>query len=157
MAGIASAWLLVRYDLAYPRLAAAVGVIAFVAFGAMADLGLFFQYGLVSKFAFGLASTIVLLGLISAERQRLIRIGPIGVLIGGASYSLYLIHPLANGLTVRALATLGVLQWLPTVIVVVMMAGTSILASVLLHLRVEMPIMTAIRAVSSSDRRSSPD
>jgi peptidoglycan/LPS O-acetylase OafA/YrhL len=143
--GIGSARLLARYDLTRPRLVAAAGAAAFLAFGVMDDLELFYAYGLISKLLFGSAATVVLVGLVSAERQGLIRLGPTGLLIGGASYSLYLIHPMVNGLTARALATLGLMGWLPTVVVVAIIAGMSVAAAVLLHRGVEVPLMAAIR------------
>jgi peptidoglycan/LPS O-acetylase OafA/YrhL len=143
--GIGCARVLARHDIAYPRLLAAVGAIAFLASGAMDDLELFYAYGFISKLLFGSAASAILAGLVSAERQRLIRLGPAGLLFGGASYSLYLIHPLANGLTARALAGLGAMAWLPTVVVVAAMASVSVAAAVLLHLGVELPMMAAIR------------
>jgi len=146
--GIAAARLLARRDLPAPVPLAMAGAAIFLGFGIMENYGLFAPYGFISKLLYGSASVLVLLGIVSAERQRLIHVGSLGLLFGGASYSLYLSHQLVAGLTGRALATVGVLAWLPTVLSVLIMVTAAVVTAVLLYSFVEVPIMTAIRNAS---------
>jgi peptidoglycan/LPS O-acetylase OafA/YrhL len=143
--GIAAARLLARGNVRWPRLTTVAGVAIFLTCGVMENTGWFLPYGLASHLLFGVASTIILLGVVSSERRGFLRIGPAGLLFGGASYSLYLVHPLVVGLAARGFAKLGVLVWAPeSAVVLVMVAGAMTVAAGI-YLRVESPVMVAIR------------
>ena len=130
-----------------PLLATTVGVVGFVATGVSAELmpgpredieiaraGL---AGLVSTLGYALSSGVILTGFLAAEARGLFKNGPrvwiylvaALVLVGNASYALYLIQPLAYGVIGKAYRAVGVdvvllAPALAVAIVATLIAGT---------------------------------
>lgn len=121
------------------------GVTGFIVAGIVENLGGFETTGLVSKLVFGIASTVIVIAVASAERQRLLKFGSIGMFFGGASYSIYLIHTIAIGLTARVLAGSGVMFVLPDWAVLIIVSVAAIAAGLGLHALIERPLMIGLR------------
>lgn len=62
--------------------------------------------GILSQVGFGSASALFVLGTVEAERERPIALPRIFVLLGAASYAIYLIHPVALSFSALAIARL---------------------------------------------------
>lgn len=125
------------------------GVIGFIVAGILENLGAFQTTGLVSKTVFGIASTVIVVGVASAERQKLLTFGGVGMFFGAASYSIYLIHTIAIGLTARVLAASGVMHVVPDWAVLVVVSVVAITAGLGLYALIERPLMTGLRQLRS--------
>ena len=143
--GIGAARFLANHRMARPRLVLAVGIACFLLSGAMESAGFLPVNGLMGRSLYGAASGAILLGLVEAERVGLLRFGYMATLFGEISYCLYLIHLSIIPMAIRALAILGLLRPVPDGILVTGLIILSIAAAVILHLRIEVPMMTYIR------------
>jgi exopolysaccharide production protein ExoZ len=101
--------------------------------------------GLLGRALYGSGSVAILAGLVEAERSGSIRFGAVGVLMGDASYCLYLSHLSIIPLLVRICSGIGLLTAVPVTVVVVLLIVASVLAGLALHLLVEAPMMMFIR------------
>ncbi len=94
--GMLGAVLLVRTTLPFPRVLLGLGLAGIatlaVLSGAVLDAGNVDARRGVLLVPMGLASLLVVLGSVEAERQGLIRLPAISGLLGDASYALYLVH-----------------------------------------------------------------
>jgi peptidoglycan/LPS O-acetylase OafA/YrhL len=119
-------------------------VAGFIAAGIAENLGAFPTAGLVSKLLFGIASTAIVIGVASAERQKLLKFGAVGTFFGAASYSIYLIHTIAIGLTARILAGSGAMAVLPGGAVLAIVSVAGVAAGLGLYALVERPLMSGL-------------
>ena len=143
--GIGVALLVQRGSVAAPRAIALAGAAGFLVSGFAEDAGLLVQAGFASQACFGLASAAMLTGLVEAERRGKLRVGPALVVLGAASYSIYLVHTIAIGVAARTLALLGVMALLPGWSAMLLGAGAGLGAGLLLYQYVERPLTAAMR------------
>jgi peptidoglycan/LPS O-acetylase OafA/YrhL len=120
------------------------GVIGFIFVGMLENHGAFQTSGLVSKLAFGIASTAIVIGA-AAERQKAIRFGSVGIFFGAASYSIYLLHTIVIGLIARILAGSGAMSALPDAAILLIVSVAAIAAGLGLYAVVERPLMVGLR------------
>jgi exopolysaccharide production protein ExoZ len=88
---------------------------------------------------FGGPSALVVAGALVLERTGAVSHNPRLLLLGAASYAIYLIHPLGIQYAIAAVAVAG-----PVVAAAVGCAG-SIALGVALHLRIEKPLLARLR------------
>jgi exopolysaccharide production protein ExoZ len=143
--GIAAARFLARRRVPNPAAVLICGALGFLAVGGLEVLGVVPLNGIVARSLYGAAATAILLGLVEAERGGSIRFAARWVMIGNASYSLYLIHLTIMPLLVRACARFGLLAVLPASVVVAAITALAVAASLALHLGLEVPLMNFIR------------
>jgi exopolysaccharide production protein ExoZ len=143
--GIAAAALVLRGNLRAPRVLACAGIGAFLAAGIVEDVGLVTPGGTLSMLLFGIASALAISGLAAAEQRGMLTIGRFGVLLGAASYAIYLIHVPVIGHSAWVAARLGVIKLPPGWVVLLVAACLATTAACLLHLFVEKPLLDAIR------------
>ena len=143
--GIGVARLVGSRTLAAPVLLTATGALAFLGAGLAENAGWLVWNGYGSQACFGVASAVLLAGLVEAERCGKLRIGRAFVVLGAASYSLYLIHTTAIGLALHTLSLLGVTPLLPGWSMMLVGVGAGVSAGVLLYWRVEQPLTAAIQ------------
>ncbi|HEX3982993.1 MAG TPA: hypothetical protein VHX12_04810, partial [Acidisoma sp.] len=93
----------------------------------------------------------------SAERQKLLKFGTVGMFFGAASYSIYLIHTIAIGLTARILAESGAMADLSGGAVLAVVSVVGIAAGFGLHALVEHPLMSGLHPLRPGAKRSSRD
>lgn len=89
--GIAAAWCFMNHRATWN---------AALIFGGLAMCGLFFMIdNRMWSVIFGLGLALLLLPMVRAERAGFVRVGPILLLLGEASYAIYLVHyPLVSGI-----------------------------------------------------------
>ena len=149
--GILAAWLVLTDRVPVPRTLALVGTLAFLAAGIGERAGLFPVAKLTSRLLFGTASLLVVAGLASAERQGRFRVGKFPAFMGSASYSLYLVHTIAIGLTARLLAALHLFNGMPDWLVLGVVSISAVIAGCAVHVWIERPLLKLLqnrRAVS---------
>jgi exopolysaccharide production protein ExoZ len=141
--GVLAAHIVLTRIVPWPRLWAAAGAAAFLASGLMENAGVFAVSGHVSELCFGLSAGLCIVGLATAERQGLIRIGRFGEFFGAASYSLYLTHLITIGIIFRGLQIVGGFALLPGLLIYVLAAAVAIVVGCGFCYAVEMPLITA--------------
>ena len=147
--GLVTAEVLRRANPAGSRLIALAGVAAFLAAGAAEDLALLPHEAWVSRMAYGAASCTIILGLVAAERQGRLSVGRGMVLLGAASYSIYLVHTILLGLTTRALTAAGAVGRIPGWTVMAAACLVAVIAGILFHLLVERPATRAAQRLAT--------
>jgi exopolysaccharide production protein ExoZ len=143
--GIAAAELLAQRRAPNPIALIVGGILLFLAAGEMEVHGAIPLNGLAGRVLYGGASMAILLGLVEAERGGTIRFGRAGIMLGNASYSLYLIHLTVIPLAIRALARFGFLAAMPAAVTVAVLTWLCLGAAIALYKGVEVPLATFIR------------
>jgi len=135
------------------------------AFGAMMFLGLGLHVNTLGGRTpdllawFAVASALIVGGFATAERAGTVRTPRIFLLLGAASYAIYLIHSHVELVIIKMLLALGARAWMHPVMVFVVIIVGAIVAGVILHIVVERPILARGRAAIrswSSPRRDIP-
>ncbi len=128
-----------------PRMILMFGVIGLASTGVLENARLIAYLGPASQALFGGFSALAIAGMAEGERTGLLASGAWPVLIGEASYSIYLVHApviaAAFALLVAGGYTHVVPGWL-LMVVLVMIGGT---AGMAIHLVVERPILRLLR------------
>jgi exopolysaccharide production protein ExoZ len=140
--GIAAAKFLARRSVPNPIALIVGGILLFLAAGGIEEHGAVPLNGLIGRVLYGGASMAILLGLVEAERGGTIRFGRAGVMLGNASYALYLIHLTVIPLAIRALARSGFLAAMPAAVTVSALMVLCLGAAIALHRAVEVPLAT---------------
>ncbi len=144
--GVGAANLLAHRQIPRPTTFVTAGALCFLGIGALEVFGLVPLNGLMGRMLYGSASAAILAGLVGVEKRGGLRLGLAGLMLGDASYCLYLIHLTVVPLSVRLFAQSGLLGILPVwTVVVLLVAGSSVIA-VGLHMGVELPLMRFVRA-----------
>jgi len=152
-AGMAVAYRLRRGGLPQYKLVLAAGVVLF-AFTAMAeDLRWIDGYSAFARLAYGLPSTLLVLGSAEASRLGVVRLPAMLRTLGSASYSLYLFHFLLIGIAWKLWLAVGLDKAVPPEIAFVLFAATAIIGGIVISRLVEYPLMRLIR---NALRRAAP-
>jgi exopolysaccharide production protein ExoZ len=147
--GLATAWVLRRPGPARSGLTALAGLAAFLGAGIAENMGALPHEALVSRMAYGIASAVIILGLVGMERQGRLHVGKFMVLLGAASYSLYLVHLTPLTLTVRGLAVAGVVGLMPGWLVMAICCSVAVIVSITFHKMVELPLTRAAQRLAT--------
>ena len=133
--GMTAAALLRRYPrLPAPMFMMFAGAVLFVGFMWFAPH--IQDVSLHGRLVFGIASALFVLGAVELERRRLVPVPRPMSFLGAASYSLYLIHPLAI-LVAAHMIRLALGRQLPIELAVFLMFAAALVAGGLYHLLVE--------------------
>lgn len=141
--GIAAALALRSRTVPWPGAVAAAGMLAFVAFVALAPA--LPDVSLVYRLAFGLSSTLIVLGIVELERQGRASVPPSVTFLGGASYAIYLIHGIALIATMHVLFR-ALPRSVPAELVLLLLVAAGIIAGSLYYRFVETPLTAFLRA-----------
>ena len=96
--------------------------------------------GLDGRLAYGLASAVLIVGIAQAERAGHLHIGRALILLGAASYSIYLVHLPLLGYVARVLAMAGLMTRLPGWCIMAIAVALAVVAGIAFHLLVERPL-----------------
>lgn len=143
--GIAAAIIVQDRSVPVPRFLAFCGAVGFLAAGLAENAGPLAWAKLGSEFAFGLSSTVLIIGLAVSERKGQLKVGQFGALLGASSYSLYLLHETVIGLGSRTLAAADVIHVVPGWIVLLVLTGVATVSAIALHCWVERPLLERLQ------------
>lgn len=141
--GIAAAAAVRHVSCPRPGAWALAGAALFLLAGLAENAGLLPPDGLPGRLAYGLPAAVVIIGLVGRERAGRLRVPPALALLGAASYAIYLVHGPVLGYAARAMASSGLLPWVPDALAVALAAGAAVAAGLLFHRRVERPLTAA--------------
>lgn len=145
--GMAAAFILRRSRVPAAGTVATVGALAFAAVGLAEVRGLVDGYGDLARLLYGAAAFLVVLGLVERERSAGLRVPALLGALGKASYSIYLGHLLAIGVTWKVLERLGWTERLPASALILILLVAGLAGGVLLSVMIEYPIMARARAL----------
>lgn len=148
--GVGTAALLKRQRIPMPFVLATTGAVAFFL------LTLFAIHiqddSLIGRLAFGLASTLFVLGAVEIEREHVIRLPRILLFFGASSYAAYLVHPVALSFGVQIVSRL-VGNAMPLDIVALVVVAIGLTAGCLYHIIVEPKLVSVTRKALSVGHR----
>ena len=122
-----------------PRTLAAVGAAAFAGL-ALEEVFAPAVGPLAQNLCYGVAAAVLVAGLAAAERRAPLRPGRSALLLGAASYSIYLVHYPALSVAARAMMRLG-LGGVPPAVALVALTVVVTALGVAVHLVVERPLV----------------
>ncbi|MDR3424554.1 MAG: acyltransferase [Alphaproteobacteria bacterium] len=101
------------------------------------------DYPLASPLLFGLCAALAIMGIVELERSGRLTISPRMQIFGSASYSIYLVHPVA--MSFFLLTVWPFVKTLPADIICVPMIVFGVAAGILYHKVIEKPVIGIIR------------
>ena len=123
-------------------------------------LALFLTCGLTERFlhpifgrhhsilAYGVPSMLLVLGSVQWERRGVRTMPPYLLLLGDASYSIYLTHFALLDLCVRGSVAVGIVTWTGPWLVILISIATAFTIGVMIHLFIEKPLLAHLRKKS---------
>jgi peptidoglycan/LPS O-acetylase OafA/YrhL len=147
LVGMGCAGLLRRREAPLPWLLLLGGAVAFVAVGLAENAGLVLRWGALAWAPYGLPSGAMLLGMVSLERQGRLRVPGPFVLLGDASYSVYLLHLSGIRVAWQLAGLLGLHQGLPPSLLGLALLAGGVLAGLVGTRLVERPLNRGMRAL----------
>ena len=125
------------------------GATAFEAFGPLP------RHSPQGRLVMGIVSALMLIAIIGTERQRPLRTPAWLATLGTCSYSIYLAHILLLSLTYSLMAKLGWYQRLPEYIVYGTGLSIALVVTLLIGLKVELPLVATLKGFKFTGRQSS--
>jgi len=142
--GIACSILLSRYRISGSIWISAAGVLLFLATG-LDEVFWHQLHRLPQIVGYGLGSSLLLMGLVELERRERFKAGRLVVLVGQASYAIYLTHMLTLTALTKVVAYMRVSEYVPGSIAFIVLATTAVVVGVIMHLVIERPLTNWVR------------
>ncbi|UAJ10101.1 acyltransferase family protein [Glacieibacterium megasporae] len=139
--GVGTWWLSKHHPRTLPVVLAWVGTAGFLALGMENVFAPVFSYA-ARHLLFGAASAIIIGALVAQEGRRPIKVSPVLLTLGAASYSIYLTHFPVLGFVAKTHAIAAV-RALPVALAFVLVVALTVLAGVAFHFLVEKPLTRA--------------
>jgi exopolysaccharide production protein ExoZ len=150
--GVAAALWLRRHRTPFPNIVTAIGCLFFL--GTMLLGRIIYDHSLAARSIFGLSSVAFIVGSVELERSGRLRIPTFALVLGAASYAIYLIHGIALSATIQVVRKiLG--PTLPMIPLVLFLVSAGVIAGVVYHVVVEEPLTRSLRRWLASTHDSS--
>jgi len=138
-----AAYSVMTYKINYARFFLLGGAILFLATGISESFG-FFDDSIFGRWVYGLCSILMVIGIAGGLQKNWVGI-PILVRLGGASYSIYLVHLIVIGIVYKLMQITSITTYLPIWIIYFILVISGIAGGVLLSKLVEYPLMKLVR------------
>jgi exopolysaccharide production protein ExoZ len=96
----------------------------------------------------GIGATLIVIGVLALEHRSSVRSWPFPLLLGKASYSIYLVHFTLWEILGKLWATLPLNGWVQFFSFVTVVIGASIVVGILAHKYIEVPMTRSLRSLS---------
>jgi peptidoglycan/LPS O-acetylase OafA/YrhL len=146
LAGTGVAYAVLANSVPAPRALLVAGIVGIVGTAMLEDSGLVSYLGLVSQLLFGGFAACAIAGMATAERKGTLNACGAAVLVGEASYSIYLVHFPAIAALRAVLIGSGAIHAVPGVVVMMVLVVGGVGAGIALHLVAERPILRWLRS-----------
>ncbi len=147
--GLGCAWVVRRHRIPAPALLATLGLGCFLAAGVLENIGRMNGHGPLARLVYGAAAAALLVGLVELERQNRLRVPRFMVVIGDATYAIYLFHLLIMGVIWQVLLRSGIKQLVPPDMQVLVLIIGCVIGGCLASRVIEKPVNAAFRRVFS--------
>jgi exopolysaccharide production protein ExoZ len=143
--GIGAAGLLSRRTVPFSGVLLTIGLTGFALAGLCEVAGRLYGFGATARLAYGTCSLMVILALVERERSGRLKVPRFMALLGRASYSVYLVHLIAIGITFKFLSM--ALQLTPSwsFPVWAFLCAMGLAAGILASVWVEQPVIRYVR------------
>jgi exopolysaccharide production protein ExoZ len=145
--GMGAAWFGRWWKAPAPVLFVIAGVAAFLALGAAEDAALVANSSLLLHLGYGTAAMLAVIGLVALERDYGLAAPRPMVVLGGASYSLYLVHVLAIGAIWQIVLKFRLEGAVPVWVVYSVLIVGAVVTGVVFNYLVEKPAIAFARRV----------
>jgi len=143
--GIGASAVLSRYTVPGSAILLAIGVAGFVLAGVCEISGRLYGFGAMARLAYGICSFLVILALVERERSGRLRVPRFVAVLGRASYSIYLVHLIAIGITFKFLSVAIRLTPAWSFLVWALLCTTGLIAGIAASIWLEQPIIRFAR------------
>ena len=142
--GMAAAMVVRKRTIPWPRTLVVVGAVIFLGGGMLENGGLNLKE-MLGRMVYGSGATCIVLGLVEAERSAGWRAPSLLLLLGAASYSIYLVHLNALIVVMKSAGAMNFGAMLPGAVLFAGVVFAAVAAGVICHLVFERPLLTMLR------------
>lgn len=142
--GMVTAYLVMNWRIPAPRTLMVAGIVLFFATGLHSVYAKDMLQGSVYILGFGVASAIAMIGAVTAEKAGLLPVPKLLVLLGDASYAIYLIHFLVLTLGMKILFATRLSYVLPETVSFSLLFAVAVVVGVAFHLLIERPALALV-------------
>ena len=144
--GIGAAFVLSRRTVPFSGILLAVGLAGFALAGLSEVTGRLYGFGATARFVYGTCSLMVILALVERERSGRLKVPRFMAVLGRASYSVYLVHLIAIGITFKFLSMAITLAPSWSLPIWALLCTTGLTAGILASIWLEQPVIRYVRA-----------
>jgi hypothetical protein len=143
--GMACAWVLRRWVVPAPLIVLTVGMCGFLATGLAEDTHLLALTSGGTHLLYALSASLIVLGLVEAERGTRLIVPDFLVALGGACDAIYLAYILVAGAIWRGLNVAGIAGYVPISIASPLLVASSAAAGMIVSAALEQPMLRVLR------------
>jgi len=143
--GIGAATLLSRRTVPFSGVLLIIGLTGFALAGLCEVAGRLHGFGAAARLAYGTCSFMVILALVERERSGHLKVPRFMAILGRASYSVYLVHLIAIGITFKFLSMMTPLTPSWSLLIWALLCTTGITAGILASVWLEQPVIRYVR------------
>lgn len=147
--GMAAAMIVRIRRVPWPRTIVVVGAVIFLGGGILENGGLNLKE-MLGRMVYGSGATCIVLGLAEAERSAGWRAPPLLILLGAASYSIYLVHLNVLIVVMKSAGAMNFGVMLPGPVLYTGVVVAAVAAGIVCHLALERPLLTVLRQWKSA-------
>jgi exopolysaccharide production protein ExoZ len=144
--GIGAAVFLSQRAVPFSGLLLTIGLMGFALAGLCEVAGFLYGFGAMARLAYGICSFMVILAVVERERSGRLKVPRFMAVLGRASYSVYLVHLIAIGITFKFLSMAVPLAPSWSFLVWVLLCSMGLTAGVLASVWLEQPLIRHVRA-----------
>jgi exopolysaccharide production protein ExoZ len=144
--GIGAAIILSRRTMPFSGLLLTIGLSGFALAGLCEVAGYLYGFGATARLAYGTCSFMVILAVVERERSGRLKVPRFMAVLGRASYSVYLVHLIAIGITFKFLSMAVLLTPSWSLPVWALLCTMGLTAGILASVWLEQPIIRYVRA-----------
>ncbi len=143
--GIGAAIYLSRRSVPFSGPLLVVGLVGFASAGLCEVAGWLYGFGTAARLAYGTCSLMVILALVERERSGRLTVPRFMAVLGRASYSVYLVHLIAIGITFKFLAMAFALAPSWSIAIWILLCTAGLAGGILASIWLEQPIIRLAR------------
>ena len=151
--GMLAAYYLSTYKLPKPAIILLLAVIGFMGTGILENMDILDGTQSIARLPYGIFSMLILMGLVEYERSEGLKIPNFFILIGEASYSIYLMHLFFIGIVYKVISVAGGLKIMPVWSIYIILFIAAILGGTLFSILAEKPSIQATRNIAVAFKR----
>jgi exopolysaccharide production protein ExoZ len=144
--GVGAAAILSRRAVPLSGLLLVMGLGGFALAGLCEVAGRLYGFGTTARLAYGSCSLMVILALVERERSGRLKVPPFMAVLGRASYSVYLVHLIAIGITFKFLSMAVALRPSWALPIWALLCAMGLSAGVFASVWLERPVIRYVRA-----------
>jgi peptidoglycan/LPS O-acetylase OafA/YrhL len=151
--GIGAAVILSRRAVPFSGILLIVGLVGFAVAGLCEVTGRLPGFGAAARLAYGVCAFIVILALVERERSGYLRVPRFMAVLGRASYSVYLVHLIAIGITFKFLSMAVRLSSSWSFLVWALLCTMGLIGGILASIWLEQPAIRFVRKLIAGRSR----